>query len=273
MYFLRKEKKGLDIGNLLLSFLMQLLFTIGILWLFGFLISLCSKAFYSNFGDWGFIACFVTGAVGTPVHELSHALFCLIFGHRIEEIKLFQFDEESGSLGYVLHSYNRKNPYHLIGCFFIGIAPILIITALLYLIAWPLVPDMFFGIISQVSSIDVHSGFYGVFASFWEIIKLIFSFAGNYRWWILMFIGVFLCLHMNLSLEDIKSALSGAGILVGLLFVADLVLAIIGKDTLAVFTNAVLSVGTYLAAFLILALIIALVAVIFSLIIRLVFRK
>ena len=92
--------------DILLGFLLQILFTIGLIVLVGFLIALCNKKFYSNLGGLGMTACYVTGCIGTPIHELSHALFCLIFGHKITEIKLFQINSDDGTLGYVKHSYN-----------------------------------------------------------------------------------------------------------------------------------------------------------------------
>ncbi|MBQ7353269.1 MAG: DUF3267 domain-containing protein [Clostridia bacterium] len=267
----------MNIGNILLSFLMQLVFTVGVIWIFGFLISLCNKIFYQNFGSWGKTVCYVTGAIGTPIHECSHALFCIIFGHKIEQIKLFQIDSNDGTLGYVWHSYNRKNVYHLIGNFFIGIAPIAVITALLYLIALPLVPDMLNSIFYQVSTLDTKIGFQNIFPNFWEVIKIIFSQISNLNWWLFVIIGVFLCLHMTLSIEDIKSAFSGAFILTGLLLLTNFILGTIdyfgSLSTLSVFTDKVLFLGTYLASFLILALVISLIAVAFSAIIKLIFRK
>ena len=108
--------------DIFIAFLLQIAFTIGVIFLLGWLIALCNKVFYSNFGRFGNIVCYVTGFVGAPIHELSHALFCLIFFHRIREIKLFQISDD-GTMGYVIHSYNRRNMYQRIGNFFIGVAP------------------------------------------------------------------------------------------------------------------------------------------------------
>lgn len=66
------------------------------------------------------------GWIATSVHELSHALFCFPFGHKITAISLFSPDEKSGRLGYVQHSYNPPNPWHVLGNLFIAIAPALV---------------------------------------------------------------------------------------------------------------------------------------------------
>jgi hypothetical protein len=74
------------------------------------------------------------GWLGTSVHELSHAIFCFIFGHKIVDIKLFSPDPETGTLGYVEHSYNRRNIYQMIGNFFIGVGPVILGSAVIYLL-------------------------------------------------------------------------------------------------------------------------------------------
>ena len=103
------------IGDILVCYLLQIVFTVGLIVLFGFLIAFCNKRFYANFGNYGRAVCYITGAIGTPLHECAHALFCLIFGHKVTEIKLFQINAADGTLGYVNHSYNPKNIYHKVG--------------------------------------------------------------------------------------------------------------------------------------------------------------
>ena len=48
-------------------------------------------------------------------------------------MKLFDPDPETGTLGYVQHTYESSSLYQMAGNFFIGIGPILLGSALIYL--------------------------------------------------------------------------------------------------------------------------------------------
>jgi len=76
---------------------------------------------------------YVFGWLGTSVHEIGHALFALLFGHKITDMVLFSPNATTGTLGYVSHSYNKKSIYQNIGNFFIGIGPILFGSIVLYI--------------------------------------------------------------------------------------------------------------------------------------------
>ena len=67
-------------------------------------------------GTQGYLVLF--GWLGTPVHELGHALFALLFGHKITAIKLFSPNPTAGTLGYISHTWNKKNLYQVMGNFF-----------------------------------------------------------------------------------------------------------------------------------------------------------
>jgi hypothetical protein len=69
---------------------------------------------------------YLFGWLGVVVHEIGHALMCIVFLHKIDEIRFFNPDPNSASLGHVNHSYNPRNLYHLVGNFFISIGPLLI---------------------------------------------------------------------------------------------------------------------------------------------------
>ncbi|NEW85322.1 MAG: hypothetical protein GZ094_23570 [Mariniphaga sp.] len=73
------------------------------------------------------------GWLGCSVHELSHAFFALIFGHKISEITLFEPNSNGESLGHVSHSYNKSSIYQKTGNFFIGISPLLFGGIVLFL--------------------------------------------------------------------------------------------------------------------------------------------
>jgi len=72
------------------------------------------------------------GWLGVVVHELSHALFCVLFGHEIVEIKFFNFHADGSCSGHVVNRYDSENLYQVIGTFFIGVAPIIIGSLVIY---------------------------------------------------------------------------------------------------------------------------------------------
>jgi hypothetical protein len=66
-----------------------------------------------------------TGIVGTPIHELSHAAACVLFGMRIIKMGLYAPNRATGTLGYVSFAYNPNSTLHAIGLVVQGIAPLL----------------------------------------------------------------------------------------------------------------------------------------------------
>lgn len=234
------------IANIFVCYLLQIVFTVGLTFLFGFFIAFCNKKFYANLGRYGRTVCYITGAIGTPLHECAHALFCVLFGHKITEIKLFQINSSDGTLGYVKHSYNPKNPYHKIGNFFIGIAPIIVISAVLYLSAYFLLPDFIYEVNNSFKISDFANDFGKVFEELFDVAQSFYLSATSWRWWAFTVLGIFFALHMTLSREDIKGALSGLFLLLALILIVDVILASVSEDLLDVFTQAMLSIGGYL---------------------------
>lgn len=251
-------------AQILTSFVLQIVFTVGIIFLFGFLIALCNKRFYANFGAFGKLACYITGAVGTPVHECAHALFCVIFGHKVTEIKLFQINSADGTLGYVNHSYNPKNIYHKIGNFFIGVAPIIVIAAILYLMAYLLLPEFLTELSAEIHAVDFVADFGGALLSILSSVPIFFLYAATWQWWVFLIIGIFLALHMTLSKPDIKGALSGLIFVLLAFLIVDVVLGLVDGGLLQGFTSGVLSVASYLLSILVLSLIISVMALLIS---------
>lgn len=251
--------------DIFVSFLLQIAFTVGIIFLFGWLISLCNRVFYYNFGRFGNAVCYITGFVGTPIHELSHALFCLIFFHRIREIKLFQISDD-GTMGYVIHSYNRKNIYQRIGNFFIGIAPILVMSGILILLAWGLIPD-FITEIGKVKGVDA-TNMREFFGHVGNVTAVFFKCASTWQWWVFLLVGLFLAMHMTLSGADIRGALSGLIFILAFLAIVDVIVGLISAEALGKMTDAILMAGCALFCILLLALLISVIYMLISFIIK-----
>ncbi len=260
------------IGDILICYVMQIMFTVGAIILFGFLIAACNKKFYSNFGARGQTLCYITGAIGTPVHECAHALMCLVFGHKITKIKLFQINSADGTLGYVNHTYNPKNIYHKIGNFFIGVAPIVVISAILYLLAGFLLPDFVAGIGKTVSADGAVNDIGGTLLGVLSVSANFFTYVGLWQWWVFVGVGMFLALHMTLSKADIRGATSGIAFLLVAVLVADIALGVIGKSLLTDFTLWVLNAASYLLCMLLLGLIVSVVAALSSFFLRFIIK-
>lgn len=254
--------------DVLIAYLLQIVFTVGAIFLFGFLIALCNRKFYANFGNYGRTACYITGVIGTPIHECSHALFCLIFGHKVTEIKLFQINSADGTLGYVNHSYNKRNIYQRIGNFFIGVAPIIVISALLYLLAWLLLPEFVATIDGSFQISNFVGNIGNIFTDLLNVFQAFFLCALSWQWWVFLIIGMFLALHMTLSKADIKGALSGLLFLLVVVLIVDVILVLVSGNLLTAFTQEVLGIASYLLCILVLALIISIIAVIVSFVFR-----
>jgi hypothetical protein len=224
--------------------------------------------------------CYATGFIGTPIHELSHAFMCLIFFHKIVEIKLFQIDEKNGTLGYVNHSYNKKNPYQLMGNYFIGIAPILCGTAIIYFAIKLLLPDVFNEITAYLVDFSLlqNGGFSWnsilyFFATFYDIIKTLFcGISEGYTWWIFMLIAFCIALHMNLSGADIKNSLLGLPVVIILLAIINIVLGLFIPSIYTSFASFMNVAGSYLLETLFLSLIFSLICIVIGAILRAVFK-
>lgn len=191
---------------------------------FGLLIHFISQlTFRSLERSFGRKGTYLVAWLGTPIHELGHALFCVIFMHKIVEIEFFKPDPLTGTLGYVYHKWNRSNPWHVLGNFFIGIGPVILGCAVLFVTFYFLIPNSYQVwdyIIARVKEID--SGY--SLGSYFEILggssfvmtKLIFTISNLTSWsfWIFCYLSICVASNIRLSLSDVKGALSGFGCIV-----------------------------------------------------------
>jgi hypothetical protein len=88
--------------ELLTTTLLQIWIVFGIFFILGLLLYFFSRSTRKVFVTSGYPKIDIYyGWIGTPVHELGHALFCVLFGHTIQDMKLFKPDKADGTLGYI----------------------------------------------------------------------------------------------------------------------------------------------------------------------------
>lgn len=200
----------------------QLAWLLGLLFIFGLILYLFARftriTYVKTAGTTLDIV--ITGWIGTPIHELGHAIFCLIFRHQITEMKLYSPNSTDGTIGYVNHSYDTKSTYQKIGNFFIGVGPIIFGAMVLYALLYFLVPnntDVLSSIEEQSKSLvrGVRGEWAGVLGSLWDstlnTLSALFRKSNftDYKFWIFLYLSMCISSHMELSPPDIKGAWRG----------------------------------------------------------------
>lgn len=179
-----------------------------------------------------------TGWLGTPIHELSHAAFCLLFAHRIEEMAVFRPDRESGRMGYVRHSWNPANPWAVVGNFFIGVAPLIGGVLALYFLLWLFFPEAaaravegsdVMGAVSRGEFVGAVDGFLSLVSS---VLATVFDAPNLLRWQFWVFLYLILCVgsHLAPSPTDYRGAGRGAAVLLLLLFLCNWAFLLLGGE-------------------------------------------
>ena len=172
-----------------------------------------------------------TGWLGTPVHELSHAAMCLAFRHRIDEISLFEPDEEAGRLGYVRHSFRHGNMFEELGNLFIGIAPLIGGSIALSVLLWMFYPDAALQAIQQATSAEtVHASLLDrLVAMTTGLCRHVFApeHVGSGRFCGFLYLVLCIGSHMAPSPSDYAGARRGLMIFVVVIVISTLLLALI----------------------------------------------
>ena len=223
------------LGDFLLECAIILLTLIGSIVVAGFILGflkdlICQYVQYAL----GFGGILITAWIGTPIHEMGHALLCYVFHHKVIDVKLFSPDAQRGVLGYVNHSYNPKSIYQKIGNFFIGIAPIFSGTGVIMLLFRILLPNecksMFYAIRefewpSQISLDTVQL----MKDSVVKLFGILFT-ANNVKsvvFWIFIYLAISISSHMALSPADMKGASSGIGTMYLLIVIVSLIVKLL----------------------------------------------
>ncbi len=259
--------------EILTNLLYQLLFTVGLVAGCGLLIAILRKLFLKLSGTFGYYVLLIFGIVGTPIHELSHALMCLIFGHKVTEIKLFSPSSADGTLGYVNHTYNPRNIYHQIGNFFIGTAPVILGSGVIILLMYLLIPNVFSAVLNEFSVFDSSLSYKGYLSLLCGILGVIFSGENfiNGSWWVFFLLAIMISSHMELSFLDVKGGTKGFLAIMLLLLSVDVLLYFTAPDALTYLTGLITSFAVPIVGFLGISLIFLSVMATVAFILKLIF--
>jgi hypothetical protein len=142
---------------------------------------------------------------------------CLLFRHRIHRIVLFHPDPKTGTLGFVEHSWDRRNPWAVVGSFFVGIAPLLGGAAVMLGLGRLLVPGVF-----TVPDLPLPAGpgdtagwtalGSGLAASVGTSLRALFSpeNLGSGRLWLFLYLALCVGSHVSPSPQDLRGSVWGA---------------------------------------------------------------
>ena len=262
--------------DILINFIQQVIFTVGIIFVFGLLFSFCRKTFCRLLGNFGiFIINYVTGWIGTPVHELSHAFFHVIFGHKVEKIDLYSPNDGDDALGYVMYRYNEKNLYQKIGLFFSGIGPLIGGSAVILFLMVILTPDVYNNLTNELNAIiNTSNSLEGYLDIFLTSVSIIFDpiYMESFWYWLFLILSLMIASHMELSISDIVSAGKGLVVLLIILLLVDIIMYLVEPSVVTSITNATIYFGSNLASILIIGAVFNVLLLFFAMVVRMIRR-
>lgn len=182
-----------------------------------------------------------TSIIGTPVHELGHAIMCFPFGHQIKKVCLWNPKAKDGVLGYVNHTYNKRNIWHRLGCLFISAGPIILGLLFVIMIVALCFPQAFDEYCASIFSVErSFGGFLELISGSVKIFFSSISDASSPVW--AKFLGgvliICVCMHINLSPADIKNSLGALPIYSLICLLISFAVFFIGGDLTTGFISA-----------------------------------
>lgn len=209
-----------NIGSVLWLLFAWLILVPGVLGTILVRISRANKALVTSMNGLG--GMILLGGVGVILHELSHLVMALLFGHHISGVALLRLprrhDPNDNVLGYVNHSWNDHNIYQRCGNFFIGVAPVLGCTAAMVVLTRLLAPQVYNYCLQlflpTLAPLPVSDG------RGWQFIV-----------WLVLMINIAVG-GFDLSGADLQNSLHGVSALFGILLTLAILLAWLSKPLL-----------------------------------------
>ncbi|MFA4831403.1 MAG: hypothetical protein WC862_01575 [Patescibacteria group bacterium] len=258
--------------NLFYAVGIQLLGILGIFFLFGFVLSKVEETTQSIYRQTvGWKGILWTAWIGTPIHELGHLFFAIIFRHKIQAISLFKPDARTGNLGHVDHSYKKYSLTQRIGNFFIGAAPMIFGSTFLFIMLYFLAPngrEVFLPLTAEQTSIMA------VITTLKQTLVKLFAVENIMAWnfWIFLYISFCVVSHIAPSKIDRKGMWSGLLWIILILIIVNFA-ALLFKINV---TDYILGINQYLGILIAIftyALIVSFIHLLLATIILLPFRK
>ncbi len=226
------------------SVLTQILGVLGIFFLFGFILSKLQEWTQRNYArSIGWKGILWTAWFGTPIHEWGHVFFAKIFHHKIHKIALFKPSKETGGLGYTEHSYNPRSFYQSAGNFFVGAAPMIWGSLILFIMLYFLLPNgkEVFTALSQTNGTIM-----GMIDSIKNTLFLLFALANLKTWtfWLFLYLSFCLASHVAPSRLDRKQMWQGFFMIMVVLVVINIIALAMKIDL----TQYILKLNQYLGS-------------------------
>jgi hypothetical protein len=179
------------------------------------------------------------GWLGTSIHEIAHLLAALVFGHHVIGFQPFTLNPRAAIRGSVTTQPNYGSLYQYIGMFFIGIAPVVFGTLVIYFAMFLLfhsqMPEMWRAIDRRTMLSE--PGVSSILSSGLAFLGFVFSprHLLDWRLYLFLYIAFSVGSSIRLSGADRAGAATGCLPMIVLLFLFNTVLLSLGSAGSATF--------------------------------------
>lgn len=207
--------------------------------------------------------------IGVTIHELSHYIMCKIFGHKVIDMKILNFDG-TNNLGYVRHTYNKKSVRQRIGTYFIPQGPLIIGGLIIALIIYLLIPELLENHNRVFSVIFKNTGYNYIKRIVLIVtsnLKIIFNIENlkKFKFYLFLLLAVTISTHSDMSKEDVKNCIKGTPYMIIFIFTITFITKIVTKFDI---NKMIIKYNTLIMTLMVLIMTISIIALIMSILLR-----